>query len=72
MAIIALDDEESFDEEEPEMCPICSGLGEDPVTEKICTSCHGQGWKSKDYKEELETPDEELLRTSDGYGSYQS
>ena len=33
--------------DEPECCPICNGLGEDPRTEKICTSCHGQGWKTE-------------------------
>jgi hypothetical protein len=47
------DMEEDMEEDlEPERCPICNGIGEDPRTEKICTSCHGQGWKSDEYSPE--------------------
>jgi DnaJ-class molecular chaperone len=52
---IGYDGESDVEEESTEdpddgddlICPICNGLGEDPRTDKICTSCHGQGWKSE-------------------------
>lgn len=34
------------------ICPICNGLGEDPRTDKICTSCHGQGWRKEGHVED--------------------
>ena len=43
-----IEEEEEFDDLDDGdelICPICNGLGEDPRTDKICTSCHGQGWK---------------------------
>lgn len=38
---------EEFNDGDDLICSMCNGLGEDPRTDKICTSCHGQGWKTK-------------------------
>jgi len=45
-------EEEEFDDGDELICPMCNGLGEDPRTDKICTACHGQGWKTKGGEED--------------------
>jgi len=46
------DEEEDLNDGDDLICPICNGLGEDPRTDKICTSCHGQGWKEGHVEDE--------------------